>query len=254
MRGLMALIAGWSIITAVSAQAANFAVSPVGVTLADGERSHLITVTNQGSDSLRFQLKAYRWEQHPDGQILQAPTEDVIFFPRLFEVPAHEIQYIRVGVVAPAMTNEKTYRLEIRQLKPFEANAVAAQRSEPTNITLLTDVNIPVFVEPALPATQPGISGLTLRNGTLSFTVVDSGNIHFRIASLEVEGFGASEQPTLSKKAAVGYVLANGSRNYELALSKSDCARINRLRLSMETDHGKVHRELAVSEADCGRP
>lgn len=248
----MAAIAGAVIGMAVPAHAANFAVSPIGVTLANGERSHLIAVTNQGSDPLRFQLEAYRWEQQPDGQIQQASTEDVIFFPRLFEVQSHEVQNIRVGVMAPAMASEKTYRLVIRQLRPFQAAAISPVRSDHTTVTLLTTVNIPVFVEPASPATQPGISGLRLRNGKLTFTVDNSGNTHFRITSLEVQGFGAGRQPTFSKKAASGYVLANGSRNYELDISKTDCAQVDRLSVSMETDHGKLHRELAINATDCG--
>lgn len=252
MRGSMVVIAATVIGMAIAAHAANFAVSPVGVTLANGERSHLIAVTNQGSDPLRFQLEAYRWEQHPDGQILQAPTEDVIFFPRLFEVQPHEVQNVRVGVIAPAMASEKTYRLVIRQLRPFQAPAISPARSDHTTVTLLTTVNIPVFVEPASPATQPGISGLRLNNGQLSFTVDNSGNTHFRITLLEVKGFEAGPQPTFSQKAAGGYVLAHGSRNYELSISKTDCARVDRLRLSMETDHGKLHRELPISAADCG--
>ena len=248
----MAVIAGAVIGTAVPAHAADFAVSPVGVTLANGERTHLIAVTNQGSDPLRFQLEAYRWEQQPDGQMLQAPTEDLIFFPRLFEVQPHEIQNIRVGLVAPAMASEKSYRLVIRQLNPFEAPAVSTGGAIHTTVTLLTNVNIPVFVEPVSPAAEPGISGLTLSNGSLSFTVGNSGNTHFRITSLQVNGFGAGEQRVFSRQATGGYVLAHGSRNYELTVPKAACARVNRMNLSMETDHGKLRRELSVSAADCG--
>lgn len=252
LRALIALIAGAAVSMAVPAPAANFEVSPVNVTLAYGELSQLIAVTNQGSDPLRFQLDAYAWDQQPDGQMALAPTDDMIFFPRLFEIQPHEVQNIRVGVMAPATASEKTYRLLIRQLKPVEAPSITASVRQ-ANIAVLTNLNIPVFVEPASPSTQPSLNALSLRNGQLSFTIGNAGNAHLRVTSLQVKGLGSGEQPVFSKKAAGGYVLAHGSRNYELAVPKADCAGVHSLNLLVETDHGKLHGELPVNAADCGQ-
>jgi fimbrial chaperone protein len=122
-----------------------------------------------------------------------------------------------------------------------------------TLIKVLTNVSIPVFVEPAAPAAQASISPLTLKNSTLSFTVKNSGNTHLRIKSLRVEAFRASAQPVFSKTAQGWYVLAGGSRNYELAVSEADCSRVNRLNLSVETDRGKLQSELPIAAANCAR-
>jgi fimbrial chaperone protein len=253
VRGLMAVIAGAVIGMAVPAHAANFAVSPVDVRLGSGQRSQLVVMTNQDNTSLRFQLNAYRWDERPDGQMVLTPTDDVIFFPQLFDLPPHGSQNIRVGAIAPAIEGEKTYRLVMHQLKSFEPPRPVENVGRITLIKVLTNVSIPVFVEPAAPAAQASISSLTLRNSTLSFSVKNSGNTHFRIKSLRVEGFGAGAQPVFSKTAQGWYVLASGSRNYELALSGPDCSRANRLHLSVETDCGKLQSELPIGAANCAR-
>src|ERR1700682_3381045 len=146
LHGLMVVIAGVVISMAAPAHVANFGVSPVDVTLDHGERSHLIVVTNEENVPLRFQLYAYRWDERPDGKMVLTPTDDVIFFPRLFDIHPHEIQNIRVGAIAPATEGEKTYRLVMHQLKSFEAPRAAASIESTSLITVLTNVSIPVFV------------------------------------------------------------------------------------------------------------
>jgi P pilus assembly chaperone PapD len=251
MRGVMAVIAGAVISMAVPARAANFAVTPMDVRLGRGERSQMIVISNHDNVPLRFQLDAYKWDERPDGQMVLTPTDDVIFFPQLFDLPPHGTQNIRVGTVAPAVDSEKTYRLVMHQLKSFEAPRPAGNIERVTVIDVLTNLRIPVFVEPPAPMAQASVALLTLRNGMLSFTVKNSGNAHFRIKSLRVEGFGAGPQPVFSKTTQGWYVLAGGSRNYELMLSGTDCSRANRLHLLVETDSGNLQSDLPIAAASC---
>ncbi len=253
VRGLMAVIAGAVISLAAPAYAANFAVSPMDVTLGRGERSQTIVMTNQDDVPLRFQLKAYRWDERPDGQMVLTPTDDVIFFPQLFDLAPHQAQNIRVGTIEPAIESEKTYRLVMHQLKSFEAPRRVGNSERTTVVDVLTNLRIPVFVEPPAPTAQASISSLALRNSTLSFTVKNSGNAHFRIKSLRVEGFGTSAQPVFSKTTQGWYVLAGGSRNYELPVSGPECSRVNRLNLLVEVDHSNLHSELPITTANCAK-
>jgi fimbrial chaperone protein len=252
LRGFTAAIVGAVIVMTAPARAANFAISPVDVTLANGERSHLIAVTNRNTVPLRFQLSAYLWKEQPDGRMALTPTDDVIFFPRLFSVQPGEAQNIRVGTIVPATEDEMTYRLVIRQLKSFEPPHPVETIKRVTVITVLTNVSIPVFVEPPVASAQADINSLALRNGTLSFVVRNSGNAHFRIKYLRVEGFGAGPQPVFSKTAEGWYVLAHGSRDYRLAVPSAECSRVNRMDLSVQTDRGELRNELPVSAANCG--
>jgi P pilus assembly chaperone PapD len=247
----MAVIAGAVISLAAPVYAANFAVSPMDVTLGRGTRSQTIVMTNHDNVPLRFQLEANKWDERPDGQMVLTPTDDVIFFPQLFDLPPHGTQNIRVGTVAPAIGDEKTYRLVMHQLKSFEAPRPAGNLDRATVIDVLTNLRLPVYVEPPAPKAQASVDSLMLSKGTLRFTVKNSGNAHFRIKSLRVEGFGAGPQPVFSKTTKGWYVLAGGSRNYELAVSGAGCSRANRLNLLVETDSGNLQSDLPIAAASC---
>lgn len=249
LRGLMVVIAG--MVMAIPALAADFAIAPVDVTLGHHQRSQLIVITNQDAVPLRYQLSAYRWDEQPDGQMVLTPTDDVIFFPQLFQIAPHDSQNIRVGSIAPAIDGEKTYRLVLHQLKTFEPPRPVGNLRRTALINVLTNVSIPVFVEPPAAAAHPVLSPLIIRNSTLSFTVTNSGNAHFRIKSLRVEGFSAGAQPVFSKTAQGWYVLGGGSRNYQLAMPGSDCSGSSRLQLLVETDRGNLQGEAPISPGGC---
>jgi fimbrial chaperone protein len=251
VRGLIMVIAGMAVAMAIPVLAADFAVAPVDVTLGHRQRSQLIVITNQDVVPLRYQLSAYRWDEQPDGQMVLTPTDDVIFFPQLFDIAPHDSQNIRVGSIAPAIDSEKTYRLVLHQLKTFEPPRPAANLQRTALVNVLTNISIPVFVEPPAAAAHPGLSPLAIRNSTLSFTVTNSGNAHFRIKTLRVEGFGAGPQPVFAKTTQGWYVLAGGSRNYQLAMRGSDCSESSRLQLLVETDRGKLQGEAPINPGDC---
>ncbi len=247
----LAAITGVVLALAVPAQAANFEVSPVRVTLAHGEQSHLIAISNQGGDPLRFQLEAFSWRQRPNGDPLLAPTEDLIFFPRLFEVGPHEVQNVRVGAPSPATQSEKTYRLLLRQLKPVEAASAQAGSLPQAKITVLTNLDIPVFIEPAAPSTQAAISTLSLRNGQVAFTVGNTGNAHLRIISVRVRGLASGGQVIFAQQTGNAYVLAHSSRSYELPMPTADCNRVRSIEVAVESESGKLDDHLAITSADC---
>lgn len=244
------VIAGAALGIAASAHAANFAVAPVDVTLEHRDRSHLIVITNQDSEQLRFQLSAYKWSERPDGQMVLEPTDDLIFFPQLFDIKPHESQNIRVGAVVPALDAEKTYRLVMHQLKSFEPpRSSGTQRAVIVNV--LTNVSLPVFVEPDAPAAKVSISSVIFSRGKLSFTVKNSGNVHLRISSMQLDGLGQNMQPVFSKSAKGWYVLAGGWRDYAVPLPPRDCSRIDRLNLLVRTDRGEARAEVPVSPVNC---
>lgn len=134
-----------------------------------------------------------------------------------------------VDLVIPALATagSSTSRSNAVSLADTIGAPHAAASIESTSlITVLTNVSIPVFVEPVTPAAQASVGPLTFRRSTLSFIVRNSGNTHFRIKSLRVDGFGPGTKAVFSKTARGWYVLAGGSRNYELAVPGADCSRV----------------------------
>src|SRR5260370_4649055 len=139
--------------------AADFAVAPVIIKLHPKSRSELITLLNKDNQPLRFQLSAFSWTQGPDGQMVQTPTDDVIFFPQLFEVPPHEAQKIRVGIMTPAAEVEKAYRLTIRQLQPLTRTTNAGGQC-----MVLVNLNLPICAERATGAAVCATAALKTDN------------------------------------------------------------------------------------------
>jgi P pilus assembly chaperone PapD len=145
MLGKMTAAIAGMVMMAGPVLAANFALSPVDVTISHRQRSQLIVVTNQDNVPLRFQLSASRWEEHADGQMVLTPTEDVMFFPQLFDIGPHDSQNVRVGVISPAIGSEETYRLVLHQLKAFEPPRPVGIAERTVLISVLTNVSNPVL-------------------------------------------------------------------------------------------------------------
>ncbi len=210
---MTAILTGAAIIVAASAiQAARLGISPAPLTLARGVRSQLITLSNNEDEAVRFQLKAFRWEQRRDGHMMLAPTDELIFFPQIFEVPPHGSQSVRVGAMIPAADTERTYRLLFSQLKPFREPV--SEENGNAIVSLLTNLDVAIYVEPAHAAPLGKIESIALNNGTLSFAVSNRGTKHLSIRSLRVEGFGTGKQPVLTRVTNGEVVFADGVRDF----------------------------------------
>ena len=81
----LALFAG-----AAPAHAATFSVNPTQVYLSGRTTTSLLTLRNDSDEPLRFQLSVFAWDQRPDGEMLLAPTQDVVFFPAMLTLAPKE--------------------------------------------------------------------------------------------------------------------------------------------------------------------
>jgi P pilus assembly chaperone PapD len=135
------------------ADAAQFDVTPVEAILSVHNRSQLLTIQNNSSETMRLQLSAFGWRDGANGEPVLSPTEEIIFFPELFTLPPGESRKIRVGSFVPAEQTEKTYRLYIAQLKPLET-PVAHVISTGPQIRVLLNIGIPIYIEPMAPSFQ----------------------------------------------------------------------------------------------------
>ena len=91
---VLGLTAGW----AQQTSAATFRVSPVQVVFDGARSSDLLTITNQSSEELRFQITAFTWDQKPSGEMELTPTNEIVFFPALLSVAPGQERKVRVGL------------------------------------------------------------------------------------------------------------------------------------------------------------
>jgi fimbrial chaperone protein len=232
-------------------RASAFRVSPVQVALSSRSSSTLLTLSNESSESLRFQVRVYAWNQNPNGEMELAPTTDIVLFPSLMTLAPGADRKVRIGAATPFGASEKTYRVFFEELPPAERERQAATRSE---VRILTRMGIPIFLQPAKPQSTGAIDGLTLDKGHLRFLVRNDGNAHFVLRAVRVKGVGASGDTVLEREEEGWYVLSGGTRAYDLSIPTEVCARIKGVTVESQTESDTFKAQLQMSPEGCGSP
>lgn len=237
--------------TPTPVDAAQFDVTPVEAILSAHNRSQLLTIQNNSSETMRLQLSAYGWRDGANGEPVLSPTDDIIFFPELLSLSPGESRKIRVGSFVPAEQTEKTYRLYISQLKPLET-PVAHITTGP-QIRVLLNIGIPIYIEPVAPSFQGEVDKLAMSNGVLSFELKNSGNLHFTARKMVVQGIGADGHTIFSRTANGTRILKGDVREYQLPpITTTQCAAARTIDLQVDTDQGQLKKSLPVTPDACG--
>lgn len=227
MRFLVAFFAAVLCIGGV-AQAATFSVDPIAVTLAQGNSSVSIAVTNQSPQQLRLQITGFAWDQSASGEMELPKTDDLLFFPQMLTLDPGETHRIRVGVTQMRGQVEKTYRVFMEEMPSLQS---VLGQSGASQVTVRMKIGVPVFLKPAGPVQVSGaVRNASLRGGALSFDVANTGNVHFSIQNVRVTGTGFSQ--TLSG----WYVLAGGVRHYTVKVPAARCESLESVRVDVQTD------------------
>ena len=228
---------------AFSAAAGNFGVSPIRVELDRTTKSALVTVTNDDAKPLAFQVRALEWTQEANGADRYAETTDLVYFPQQFKVAPNENRVVRVGYKVPATQAEKTYRLFIEELAD-------PQRDPSTGIAVTLRFGVPIFLRPATPALSGAIE-LAAKGGAVEALVKNTGNVHFRIASVNLTALGTGGE-TLHQQSVDGwYVLTGVQRPYVLKLPADVCAKAKSIRVEAPADKLVLRAERELASADC---
>jgi fimbrial chaperone protein len=246
MSVLSALSAGAALLGAAPAYAANFSIDPVVASLSPHAPSTLLDMGNTGAATLRFELSGFVWSQGPAGQIVLTPTDDMIFFPQLFALNAGEKRKVRIGTVAPAEDTEKSYRLMVAQMP-----SLAGERPAGSGVELLTQLSIPVFVEPAVVRKDANLSGVTATGRMISFQVVNTDNVQLVVEKATITGLNAAGAPAFSRQAKDWYVLAGKSSNYSLELTADECAKAQTIEVTVNTETKAFDQRVAGSPGSC---
>jgi fimbrial chaperone protein len=227
----------------------TFNVSPLKVVLSGKSSSALVEITNQSVEPLRLQLSVSSWDQSPTGQILLKETDEIILFPPLLTIEPREKRKIRLGAVTPRGVTEKSYRIVLEELPPVADSPTEARNQ----IRVLTRMTIPVFLEPVQQATSGQIAELTVHRSIASFEIRNTGTAHFSVEQIDVTGTGPTGQPLLTRRLDGWYVLAGGSRRYDLQLSAEECRNLRMVSVEAKTDAGPLSARLDLPTEGCNR-
>ena len=232
---------------APAAWASSFSVNPTQIFLTPRATNALLTLRNESDEPLRFQLTAFGWDQSPQGEMKLVPTQEVVFFPALLVLAPKESRNVRVGVTMPAAAAEKTYRIFVEELPPL------APSDSPAAVRVLTKMGVPIFVQPARIRPEAGLRDLAVKNGVFTFEVGNSGNVHVLPQSVRVRALSRAGDVLLDKSMEGWYILAAGTRAYDLKLPAPECQGIAALTVDVQLGATSLKERLEVPAGACAQ-
>jgi fimbrial chaperone protein len=231
-----------------AAHASAFTVNPIKITLSGKDQSALLSLQSQSTEELRFKIVVQEWSQSPQGEMQLKDTKDIVIFPRLLTLAAKEERKLRVGTTVSAGATEKTYRVFVEELPALRAPQTAT-RSE---VKVLTKIGVPIFIRPAKPVVSGTVEGVALVKGKLNFTIKNTGNVYFLVQSVRVKAVSAAGATTFEKSVEGWYLLAGGTRVWELDFPKDACAKSKALTIEVQSEDTKLSGHMDLAATACG--
>lgn len=230
-----------------SADASSFTVNPIKVSLSGKSQSALLTLQSQTNEEIRFKILVQEWKQSPQGEMQLKDTKDIVVYPGLLTLAPNEERKLRIGSTVPAGAVERNYRVFVEELPPLRA----PQTSGKSEVKVLTKMGVPIFVSPAKPVAAGAVEGMTLAKGKLSFTVKNTGNVYFLVQSVRVKALNTAGASTFEKNLEGWYVLAGGTRVWEVEMPKDACAKSKTLSVEVQSAEVNFSGHMDVSAAGC---
>ena len=238
------IVACWGGPLAAAVYAATFTVEPTQIHLSARAPSALLTLRNESSETLQFQLSLFAWAQSPTGEMQLEPSEDIVFFPPLLTLKPKETRRVRVGSATSQEAREKTYRIFVEELPPASTTV--------GGVRVLTKMGIPIFVRPVKEVAAATLSNLRQQDGSLRFALTNAGTVHIVPQRITVRGLAGSN--TIFEQALDGwYVLAGGRREFDVVVPGNACARVTAIVVDVQFASGKLQQRLPTPAGACGR-
>ena len=230
-----------------SSIAGEFIVSPVRIDLGPTSRSAAVSVRNSGAEKIGFQLEAMEWQQDATGKDVYLETRELIFFPKIMSVEPGQEALVRLGIKAPALQREKTYRLFIQEMPGTTkaAENVAAQ------VNFLIRFGAPVFVGPLKPQDGLAVDDLAIAGGAISLSARNSGNRHQVIQGVDLRGADAQGKEVYALTLADRYLLSGTTKSFSAIIPPAQCAQMVSLSVEVRTDKQSTAHKLDVNPSMC---
>lgn len=225
---------------------ATLTVSPVRLDLGPKAASQLLTLGNETDREIRFEVSSFAWTESERGEMVLAPTEDLVVFPLLSAIAPRSTRTVRVGLARRAASpQERTYRVFFQELAPprtaSDAGAVMMQMR----------IGIPVFVAPPKPRGSAVIESPSFSAGKLRFRLLNPGNSHISLRSVSVTAVGPGGAFVGAHDLPAWYLLAGGVRLYDLAIEATECVATAELVISARWSDGSASGRLDVPAGAC---
>jgi fimbrial chaperone protein len=228
------------------ASGSTFTVSRVNVFLTSQAKSEVVTIRNTSDVPLRFQVNVFAWDQNAQGEMALTATRDIVFFPPLFSLKPGEERNLRIGTATSAGTTEKTYRLFIEELPSQEGGS-----GPPGQVAIRTRLGIPIFLRPVKEAIAGRVDQVGVRDSHLAFALRNIGNVHFVAQAIRITGYGATGDTVLEGKLEGWYVLAGGTRLFDLELPTDKCPLLKTVVVEVQTPQAAFTERVDLPTVSC---
>jgi len=233
------------------AVASPFQVTPMRLELESGSTIGSVTIFNSADKPLDVQVKAKAWTQDDKtGADVLKPTKSLVFFPKIFKIPPHGKQNVRVGSQDEVKGHEQAYRLFIRELPVKKPNLSGAQ--------FVLQISMPVFIYPvdSKKPRKPTMQSLKVYDGKLMLEAVNESPRYYSLNKIEILGMHANQE-VLQAEQAGWYVLSGSKRLFPLPIDQEQCLKMDTIQLtghvllaqSEEGDTSKA--EFPITSALC---
>lgn len=226
------------------ARAGVVSVTPTLVSLTPGKTTELISLTNESDQPSRFEITANKWTETEDGRTELMPASDIVVFPPLVEIPAHDTKKIRLGVERISGASEQSYRLIAQELPRMRGADAQVQ------IQVLTKFSVPIFVVPTQTRAEAAVLDASFDQNVLSFTIANPGSAHFVLQRVDVLGEGGAKPFTVTQKG--WYILPGGKRTYHVFLGAEACRDAKSLLIKAVGDGPSAETRVAMPASACG--
>jgi len=242
---LLFLFVFFALLRPLPVTAGNWRVIPILLDFDQKTRSGVITIYNEGESKVSLQIKSYTWSQDSVGKDQYQEDAELIFFPRLLTIEPGKSQVLRVGMQIPATGVEKTYRLFIEEIPE------ARKTDQGATIAITLRFGVPIYAAPLKSEPRGEFVAAVLEKGKVSTIIKNTGNVHFRIQSVQLVGKDASGGEVLRQKIDGWYLLSGVSRPYSFTLPAEECRKNATLELLVDTNQEDIATVLKVDPQAC---
>lgn len=225
--------------------AGDWRVIPILLDFDQKTRSGVITLYNEGESKVSLQIRSYQWSQDGFGKDQYQEDKELIFFPRLLTIEPGKSQVLRVGLQVPAASVEKTYRLFIEEIPE------ARKSEQGATVAISLRFGIPIYAAPLQSVDRGEFTEAVLEKGKVATVIKNSGNVHFRIQTVELIGKDADGGEVFRQKLDGWYLLSGVTRPYVFTLPAEECRKAVTLELLADTDRKDISAIINVDPQAC---
>lgn len=229
------------------ADSGTWQVIPIRLDFDQRARSGVVTIVNNSDDRISFSIDGREWRQDADGKDQYTETGDLLFFPQALTIGPREQRVIRAGIKVPAVSQEKTYRLFIKQEIPPEQRAG-------TTVAIAIRFGVPIFAKPVVEQVAGSLSEALLEEGAIKLGLRNTGNVHFRVAKIQISGTDRQGAEVFSRQLDGAYLLAGSARTFMTAVPEEVCPQLEEVDIQVTSERIHLGGKIHVDKARCLAP